>query len=157
VLESRPTASTASRRPVPRWSAIAVLAIAASLGLAACGGDDDDDDESAATTAPEAATGAAEAGGGETVEMSAIDFEFKPADPTVNPGTVTFDVTNDGEAPHNIEVEGPSGEEELPEDLQPGDSGKLSVDLSEPGSYRFYCPVGNHEDLGMVGEVTVQG
>jgi uncharacterized cupredoxin-like copper-binding protein len=33
----------------------------------------------------------------------------------------------------------------------------LPVDLSEPGTYRFYCPVGNHEQLGMVGEVTVQG
>jgi uncharacterized cupredoxin-like copper-binding protein len=154
VLKSRPTAS---HRSLPRWSAVAVLAVAASLGVAACGGDDDDDDESAATTEPTATTGAAEAGGGETVKMSAIDFEFDPSDPTVNPGEVTFEVTNDGEAPHNLEVEGPSGESELPEDLQPGDSGDLPVDLSEPGTYRFYCPVGNHEQLGMVGEVTVQG
>jgi uncharacterized cupredoxin-like copper-binding protein len=153
VPKSRPTAS---HRSVPRWSAIAVLAVAASLGLAACGGDDDDD-ESAATTEPTATTGAAEAGGGETVKMSAVDFEFKPSDPTVAPGEVTFEVTNDGEAPHNLEVEGPSGEAELPEDLQPGDRGDLPVDLSEPGTYKFYCPVGNHEQLGMVGEVTVQG
>jgi uncharacterized cupredoxin-like copper-binding protein len=154
VLKSRPTAS---HRSLPRWSAVAIFAVAASLGVAACGGDDDDD-ESAATTAPTETTGAAEAGGGgETVKMSAIDFEFKPSDPTVAPGEVTFEVTNDGEAPHNLEVEGPSGEAELPEDLQPGDSGDLPVDLSEPGTYRFYCPVGNHEDLGMVGEVTVQG
>jgi uncharacterized cupredoxin-like copper-binding protein len=153
VLKSRPTASHHS---LPRWSAVAVLAVVASLGVAACGGDDDDD-ESAATTEPTATTGAAEAGGGETVKMSAIDFEFDPSDPTVNPGEVTFEVTNDGEAPHNLEVEGPSGEAELPEDLQPGESGDLPVDLSEPGTYRFYCPVGNHEQLGMVGEVTVQG
>ena len=151
--KSRPTGS---HRSLPRWSVVAVLAVAASLGLAACGGDDDDD-ESAATTEPTATTGAAEAGGGETVKMSAIDFEFDPSDPTVAPGEVTFEVMNDGEAPHNLEVEGPSGEAELPEDLQPGDSGDLPVDLNEPGTYRFYCPVGNHEDLGMVGEVTVQG
>ena len=152
--KSRPTAS---HRSLPRWSAVAVLAVAASLGVAACGGGDDDDDESAATTEPTATTGAAEADGGETVKMSAIDFEFDPSDPTVAPGEVTFEVTNDGEAPHNLEVEGPSGEAVLPEDLQAGDSGDLPVDLSEPGTYRFYCPVGNHEELGMVGEVTVQG
>jgi uncharacterized cupredoxin-like copper-binding protein len=74
----------------------------------------------------------------------------------VAPGEVTFDVTNDGETVHNLEVEGPSGEAELPDDLQPGDSGSLAVDLSEPGMYKFYCPVGNHEELGMVGEVTVK-
>jgi plastocyanin len=153
VLESR---LTAVRRPHPRWSAVAILVVAASIGLAACGGDDDDDGESAATTAPTEETTAA-GGGGETVDVKATDFKFDPDDPTVKPGEVTFDVTNDGEAPHNLEVEGPSGEAELPEDLQAGDSGSFSVDLSEPGTYRFYCPVGNHEDLGMVGEVTAQG
>jgi plastocyanin len=137
-----------------RWSAIAILAVAASIGIAACGGDDDDD-ESAATTATTEETTAA-GGGGETVKVSATDFKFDPSDPTVAPGEVTFDVTNDGETTHNLEVEGPSGEAELPEDLQPGDSGSVSVDLGEPGTYKFYCPVGNHEELGMVGEVTVK-
>jgi plastocyanin len=137
-----------------RWSAIAILAVAASIGIAACGGDDDDD-ESAGTTATTEETTAA-GGGGETVKVSATDFKFDPSDPTVAPGEVTFDVTNDGDTLHNLEVEGPGGEAELPEDLQPGDSGSLAVDLSEPGTYKFYCPVGNHEDLGMVGEVTVE-
>jgi len=139
------------------WGLLAVLAVAASLGLAACGGDDDDGGDTAATTtAPTGATGAAGAAG-ETVDITMTDFEFDPSDPTVKPGEVTFDVTNDGETLHNMEVEGPSGEAELPEDLQPGDRDELSVDLSEAGTYRFYCPVGNHEDLGMVGEVTVRG
>lgn len=140
----------------PLWRLVAVLAVAASLGVAACGGDDDDDGDTAATaTETTGATGAA--GGGETVDVTMTDFEFDPKDPTVKPGEVTFDVVNDGETLHNMEVEGPSGEAELPEDLQPGDSDSFSVDLSEPGMYRFYCPVGNHEDLGMVGEVTVKG
>ena len=143
----------AGRRPL--WGLVAVLAVAASLGLAACGGDDDDDDGGAAATTTE--TGGATGGAAETVDVTATDFKFDPKDPTVKPGDVTFDVTNDGQTVHNLEVEGPSGEEELPEDLQPGDSGEVSVDLSEPGKYKFYCPVGNHEELGMVGEVTVKG
>jgi plastocyanin len=146
---------TGTRRPLPRWSAVAILAIVASIGLAACGGDDDDEDTSAATTETTEETTAA--GGAETVDVSATDFKFDPDDPTVAPGEVTFKVTNDGEAPHNLEVEGPSGEAELPQDLQAGDSGEFTADLSEPGKYTFYCPVGNHEDLGMVGEVTVEG
>jgi plastocyanin len=139
------------------WTLVAVLAVAASLGLAACGGDDDDDGDMAATATE--ANGAADATGaaGETVDVTMTDFEFDPSDPTVKPGEVTFDVTNDGETLHNMEVEGPSDKAELPEDLQPGDRDEFSVDLSEPGTYRFYCPVGNHEDLGMVGEVTVRG
>jgi plastocyanin len=146
---------TALARPRARWSAIAILAVAASIGIAACGGDDDDD-ESAGTTATTEETTAAGGGGGETVKVSATDFKFDPSDPTVAPGEVTFDVTNDGKTLHNLEVEGPSGEAELPEDLQPGDSGSFAVDLSESGTYKFYCPVGNHEELGMVGEVTVE-
>ena len=147
---------TALGRPRARRSAIAILAVAASIGFAACGGDDDDDDESAGATATTEETTAAGGGGGETVKVSATDFKFDPSDPTVAPGEVTFDVTNDGKTLHNLEVEGPSGEAELPEDLQPGDAGSLAVDLSEPGTYKFYCPVGNHEDLGMVGDVTVK-
>jgi plastocyanin len=137
---------------------VAILAIAASLGLAACGGDDDDDGGTpAATTETTETTGAAGAGGGETVDITATDFKFNPSDPTVKPGEVTFNLTNDGDTLHNIEIEGPSGEAELPEDIGAGESGDVKVDLSEPGKYRFYCPVGNHEDLGMVGEVTVEG
>ena len=156
MSNTRPDAGRdAGRRRL--WALVALLAVAASLGVAACGGDDDDDDGGAAATTTEETTAATGGGGGETVELTATDFKFNPADPTVKPGEVTFDVTNDGETVHNLEVEGPSGEEELPEDLQPGDKDELTVDLSEPGRYRFYCPVGNHEELGMVGEVTVKG
>ena len=39
-----------------------------------------------------------------------------PDDPAVKPGEVTFDVTNDGETVHNLEVEGPGEEAELPKE-----------------------------------------
>ena len=132
-----------------------MLAVAASIGLAACGGDDDEDTIAATTGTAEETGGAGAAE--ETVDLTATDFKFNPSDPSVKAGTVTFDVSNEGNTLHNIEVEGPSGEEELPDDIQPGDSGKLAVDLDQPGTYRFYCPVANHEELGMVGEVTVKG
>jgi uncharacterized cupredoxin-like copper-binding protein len=131
-----------------RLAAIALFA-AVPLLLAACG---DDDNETAGTTA--APTTAAPAG--ETVNVSETDFALKPANPTVKAGEVTFNVTNDGQTLHSLEVEGPGEESELDQELQPGQSGTLTVDLSKPGKYEWYCPVGNHKEMGMKGEITVK-
>jgi uncharacterized cupredoxin-like copper-binding protein len=143
-----------------RWRFAALFAIGAALvvPIAGCGGDDDDGDTGADTGAATQAattTGGAAGGGGETVDMSLTDFALNPADPTVKAGSVTFNVTNDGQAPHALEVEGPGGEVET-ETLDAGGSEKLTVDLSKPGTYTMYCPVGNHRDMGMEGQVTVQ-
>ncbi len=124
-----------------------------ALPLAGCGGDDDEGDEG--TEASEASTTAATGAGG-TVNLSGTDYKLDPSDPTVKAGEVTFVLKNDGQTAHSIEVEGPNGEAELEQDLGPGESGQLKVDLSEPGTYEFYCPVDDHKGLGMTGEVTVQ-
>jgi uncharacterized cupredoxin-like copper-binding protein len=131
---------------------LAVVAIAALGGLvvAGCGGDDE-----SSTTGTSADTGNPGAQGSSTVNVSETDFKLDPADPTVKAGTVSFTATNDGQVTHNLEVEGPNGEEELPSDLAPGDSGTLTVDLSKPGTYEFYCPIDNHKQMGMEGEITV--
>jgi uncharacterized cupredoxin-like copper-binding protein len=139
------------RATMRRWSALALLVGAAALGVVACGGDDDDDngEETAAQTAT------AQAGGGQTVNISETDFALDPSAPTVKAGTVTFNVTNDGQTAHALEVEGP-GEEVETEDIAPGESAQLTVDLGEPGTYEMYCPVDNHKEMGMEGEITVQ-
>jgi uncharacterized cupredoxin-like copper-binding protein len=143
-----------SRRGLLGLGVVLVIAAAASLGLAACGGDDNGDESS--TSAASTSEGAATSGGGETVKIAETDFKLDPSDPTVKAGTVSFDVTNDGQTTHNLEVEGPNGEEELPNDLAPGDKGTLSVDLSKPGKYEMYCPVDGHKEQGMEGEITVE-
>ena len=130
---------------------IAIAILIPAGGLIACG----DDDEDSATTAAEETTAPTGGGGGETVQVSETDFAIDPADPTVSAGTVTFEVTNDGETTHNLEIEGNGVEEELEADLAAGESGTLTVDL-EPGTYEWYCPVGTHRDMGMEGEVTVE-
>jgi plastocyanin len=144
--------------------AVAIPLAVFPLALAACGDDDDDDTTAASettteateTTTEEAASGdGGGGGGGETVDVSLVDFAIEPPDPTVAAGTVTFAVTNDGQAPHNLEIEGNGVEEELEADLQAGESGELTVDL-EPGTYEYYCPVGSHAAQGMEGELTVE-
>jgi uncharacterized cupredoxin-like copper-binding protein len=145
-----------------RWRFAALLAIGGALvvPIAGCGGDDDDETSAEGGAPTQAATtttgGAANGGGGgETVDMSMTDFALDPSNPTVKAGSVTFNVTNDGQAPHALEVEGPGGEVET-ETLDAGGSEKLTVDLNQPGTYTMYCPVGNHRDMGMEGQVTVQ-
>jgi uncharacterized cupredoxin-like copper-binding protein len=73
----------------------------------------------------------------------------------VQAGKVSFDVVNAGNTTHALEVEGPSGEVET-EEIAAGDSATLQVDLSKPGSYEMYCPIANHKERGMEGEVTVE-
>ena len=102
-----------------------------------------------------------EEGGGETataaqtIELSASDFEFDRAELTADPGEIRFELTNDGDFPHALEVEG-EGVEEESETIQPGDTTELTVELDE-GTYEIYCPVGDHKDRGMVGTLTVGG
>ena len=72
-------------------------------------------------------------------------------------GTVRFVVSNSGQIPHAIEVEGEGLEKEV-EEIQPGASDTLSVTL-KPGTYDVYCPVGSgsHKKLGMAARLTVVG
>jgi plastocyanin len=133
-----------------------VVAMIALGGLAVAGCGDDDPDTTSAGATGTTTTAQAGGGGGSTIDVSETDFALNPADPTVDAGQGTINATNDGQVPHSIEVEGPSGEQELEGDLAPGDSGTLKVDLSKPGTYEWYCPVGNHKEMGMEGEITVK-
>jgi plastocyanin len=117
------------------------VVIPAALLLAGCGSDDDEGGETS---------------GGQSVELVATEFAFEPADISVDEaGETTFTVSNDGEFPHALEIEG-NGIEEETEELGPGESGSVTVDL-EPGEYELYCPVGDHRERGMVGTLVVGG
>jgi plastocyanin len=121
-----------------------LLAALALVLLPACGGEEATPDEAAPT------------GGGTVVDVALRDFTIEPAAISLDPGSYTFHVVNEGETVHALEVEGPSGEVETPE-LGPGESADLTVDLSEAGEYELYCPVGGHRDQGMEGTLTVGG
>jgi len=148
-----------SRRRLPVVRKLtALIAVIAALGLAACGDDDESEDTTAAGTATEETATTedttASGGGGEAVDVVETDFEIDPAEPTVAAGTVTFAISNEGDAPHNVEIEG-NGIEEVSETFEPGAGGDFTVEL-EPGKYDFYCAVDGHKQLGMDGELTVE-
>ena len=71
-------------------------------------------------------------------------------------GTYTFKVTNDGQIPHALEVEG-QGVEQKTAPIQPGSSATLTVDLPKNGSYEVYCPIDDHRSKGMEASMAVGG
>ena len=122
----------------------ALVLVALLIGLAGCGGDEDASDTAASDTP--AAT--------ETVTITETDFALEPKSVTLEePGTYTFEVVNDGQVAHALEVEGQGIEEET-RTLDPGERATLTVDL-DGGTYELYCPVGNHAAQGMKGELEV--
>ena len=108
-------------------------------------------------TAAAAGSGAGATGTAGTVNLTAADFKFNPSDPTVKAGQVTFSEKNDGQTAHSLEIEDvtPGHDQELEGSVAPGQSGTLTVNL-KPGKYEFYCPISNHKELGLEGEITVK-
>jgi len=138
-----------------RFAALFAIGAAVAVPIVGCGGSSDDDSTSNAAT-PASTTGGGASGAGATVDLTATDFKFDPSDPTVKSGEVTFKLNNGGQTTHSLEVEDVNGEDvELEADVSPGSSGTVKADL-KPGTYEFYCPVDNHKEMGMTGEITVK-
>ncbi len=143
-------------RRIPFRSMFA-LPLAAALAVAGCDAVDDDlgEPDEGVTPAEEPATTPDEpAAAGEAVSVQLDDFSIEMPR-TLPAGPTTFRVTNVGAVEHNFEVEGQGIEEEFDENLEPGESRTMEVDL-EAGEYRVYCPVGDHEDRGMTLMLTVE-
>ena len=92
-----------------------------------------------------------------TIEVSETEYTLYPEEVVLDsPGTYVFRAVNDGNSTHALKIGGNQGsEEQVTENIAPDESAELVVNL-EPGTYEFYCPVGDHKDLGMEGAITVQ-
>ncbi len=131
------------------------LASLAAVALGGCGEERADGGRAASTTpAPlsesEAPSGTAVA----TVNVSLADYSLSPDNPTLpRPGVIAFVATNDGQATHALAVDGPAGEVSTAK-LAPGEQRRVEVRLP-PGTYKWLCPLADHEQRGMVGRVRV--
>ena len=150
--------------------ALLLTLVLAGFGLAACEVTDDTESDEAAVEEGTAA------GADDTAGDDYFEGEDEPATPAAGtaavevrlhgrtiempaslpPGETTFTVTNAGEHEHSFEIEGNGIEAELESNLQPGETGELTVTL-EPGTYTVYCPVGDHREEGMVTTLRVAG
>jgi uncharacterized cupredoxin-like copper-binding protein len=108
-----------------------------------------------------------------TIEVAALDsLEFEPERLTVDAGeTVTFEVTNEGRAPHEFVIGDRAYQEEHEQqmsegaehdlsagniiELDPGADDGITWTFSEAGDVLFACHVENHYAGGMFGTIEV--
>lgn len=152
---------------------IAIVLVAAALPLLAACGDDDDDGAATSGGATETtergggATGGAETterggGAGRATELTIDATEsgdrlgWSRRQLTARAGTITIRMDNpsSNQLPHAVAIEGGAATA-VSETVEPGREATATADLS-PGTYVFYCPVGDHRGLGMVGTLTVR-
>jgi len=124
------------------WRRFAAPAAGLALGFAAvaCG-------SSGQSTSP--ATSASQ------VTATLKEWKILLSSASLAPGTYTFVAHNAGTTVHTLEINGPGVvNERVPADLQPGQTGRLTVTL-QPGTYDVFCPIDDHKSLGMDTHVTV--
>ncbi len=133
----------------------AAMGLVVAGTLAACGGGDADSPGSSAPDQGDSAGGSAgSAESGTTVSVSETDFALELSTTTFSPGEYTFEITNDGDTTHALEVDGPGVSDLESDEIGPGESTSMTLTL-EAGEYEIYCPVANHADMGMTTTITV--
>lgn len=109
----------------------------------------------ACTGGEEAAPDEGAAGAPATFAVVLTEFAITPSVIHAREGeALTFEVTNDGSAPHTFAVEAAGTLVETPE-IAPGQGASLEVPALEAGIYRTLCTVSGHEQAGMVGQLMV--
>jgi plastocyanin len=115
------------------------------LALSACGGGDDDGEPSGN-------------GGGDGTALELVggpgsELKFDKTSLEAAAGEVTITMTNEGDLPHNVAIEG-NGVDEKGEVVTKDGTSTVTATL-EPGEYTFYCSVPGHQAGGMEGTLTV--
>jgi len=131
---------------------LALIAAALALAAAGCG-----EQRGAATrTVPErlGPVPTTDARAVATAEVALVDYALEVSDSRVpRAGLVGFEATNDGLVRHALAVDGPAGQVRS-RPLAPGERATIAMRLP-PGTYKWYCPIADHERRGMVGRVRV--
>jgi len=98
----------------------------------------------------------ASASGGAATTVSESEFKLTPKDASVKAGKVTITVKNTGTITHALSLEkaGPGGKDVESGAIQPGQTKTITATLKK-GKIEWYCPIGNHKAMGMVGDLTV--
>ena len=128
--------------------------ILAAAGLAAGGCGEERGDASRTTPRPVAVAEALDPRAVATTSVSLVDFGLDVAKPRVaRAGRIAIEVINDGVVRHALALDGPAGLNRT-RALVPGERATLSIALPQ-GTYRWYCPLSDHEQRGMVGRLRV--
>jgi plastocyanin len=118
------------------------------VALAACGAVDPQQGRTA--------TVVGEGKGGE-VRVVGTEYAFDPAHVVARrAGALEITLANEGTLAHNLRVVGPDGGDLGGTPTFPGGDSRSGTVQLGPGRYRMVCTVGDHEQLGMVGTLTVE-
>jgi plastocyanin len=131
---------------------LALVLMALALGLAACGGGDE------GNGGGDAGGGGGGGGASTTLDLAADPGGALAYDKTsleAPAGNVTIDFTNDASIPHNVTMEG-SGVDGEATDTITQSTATLELADVQPGTYTFFCSVGNHRQGGMEGTLTIK-
>ena len=121
---------------------VATAVAALIVVLAACGGG-----SGGGSSSPPASSG-------KKIDVTLKDFSITLAGgSTVQPGTYTFVVTNQGPSSHNLTVNGPGVSDQATPTFGQGTK-NLTVTLKS-GTYDLFCSVPGHKALGMDTKLTV--
>jgi uncharacterized cupredoxin-like copper-binding protein len=88
-------------------------------------------------------------------EVTLDDFLLSPQRVRVPPGEVTFTAVNRGRTAHTLRVTDGTRDLLKVTTLLPGDRGQASARLPR-GTYKLYCAIANHEELGLWGTLVVR-
>ena len=116
---------------------------ALAWGLAACGSSDSGSKRT--VTARE----------GQAIHVIAREYSFDPGRIVVPSGDVRISLKNSGSLAHDLRVEQNGTQLGGTPIFQSGQTRSATLHL-KPGTYRFVCTVGDHEQLGMKGTLVVR-
>lgn len=92
------------------------------------------------------------------VSVKALEYSLTLSRPLVNPGSVTVELRNNGEDPHDLVVS-PDDGSHTPlatwADTAPGTYARQTVTLA-PGRYQLWCSLLDHESRGMTVDLVVE-
>ena len=89
------------------------------------------------------------------VEVTLDDFSIAPQRIRAKPGRLVLEVANGGAIGHTLRVMRGDREVAGVKTLLPGEADAATPSLSK-GEYKLVCILGNHEELGMYGTLTVR-
>jgi plastocyanin len=90
------------------------------------------------------------------ITVKLTDYKFGPPEVSAPAGKVVFYLINSGTQAHDMVIRDASKKQIAgSEVVAPGDSKVFTVDNIAAGSYVIVCTQTGHEDLGMLGKLTV--
>lgn len=146
-----------------RISTLALVAVALTVGLAACGGSSGSSSSASSSSAPSSSSSssssASSSGGGASSTITdAADpsgqLKFTKSTLTAKAGKDTIQFTNSSQLAHNMTIVDSSGKQVGSTPTFTGGTKSFTADL-KPGKYTFYCSVPGHRQAGMQGTLTV--